>query len=68
MAKTSSPPAVPSAAEIDPAGTYRLKVSSVVVHGGVRLGPLADITVSGEWLAGLIGSDQADKVASATKV
>jgi hypothetical protein len=67
MAKTTTTKPAPNP-EVDPNASYRLVVASRFVWAGARLAPLADLTVSGAWLIGLLGSEHADQVTGITKV
>lgn len=56
---------VPSVDDVATTGVYIVTVTASFEFGGVRLGPLVDIRASGEWLAALLASEFADKIASA---
>lgn len=56
---------VPSVDGVVTTGVYIVTVTAPFEFGGARLGPLVEISASGEWLAALLASEFADKVASA---
>lgn len=64
MGKSPDTPALPAVADLVPTGIYAVTVTAPIEIGGVKLGPMAEISATGEWLAGLLTSEFVGRVSS----